>query len=275
MTKEDWRRTLFVWDGILSFVEGEGTKVKKVEGGGAGADADADEAEAEERGTGADPDVLRVRWRGTWIGSDVADAVEVRSPKRGAFDQYVSSDHAFAVEGDVSGMATTTTTRDDDDDDNGGNAGGDDGDAYAIRHRVDMTGGSGYELGEGDGKRTHLDDRHDVHFLSPTLRWSGKVKNQLANLVLAIGENEFGHFLSVGWLRVGNRVTLARRYVDDDDVRSGWDVEELRREVLEQIATKAADGHVGIVIPPWQCATMHADMRSGCKRKKIASKSDG
>jgi hypothetical protein len=255
MTKEDWRTTLFVWDGILSFVESEETEEKKVVSGSGD--------EAEERGKGAIG--LRVRWRGTWIGFDVADAVKVPTPKRGAFDEYVSSDHSFEVEGDVSGMATKT----DDEDSRGGG-----GDASTIRHRVDMTGGNGYELGEGTEKETHRDDSHDVYFFSPTLRWTGKLRNQLTNLVLAVGENEFGHFLSVGWLRVGNRVTLARRYVDVDDERSGWDVEELRREVLDQIATTAADGHVKIAIPPWQCMAMHADARSGSKRQKIASKSD-
>jgi hypothetical protein len=264
MTKEDWRTTLFVWDGILSFVENEETEEKKAESGIG--------EESEELSKGADS--LRIRWRGTWIGCNEADAAKVPTPKRGAFDEYVSSDHTFEVEGAVSRVATT-----DDGVDveyskggDGGNVVG--GDASTIHHRVDMTGGTGYELGEGNEKETHHDDRHDVFFFSPTLRWSGKLRNQLTNLVLAVGDNEFGHFLSVGWLRVGNRVTLARRYVDEDDERSGWDVEDLTRAVLEQIATTAVDGHVEIVIPPWQCVAMHADARHGSKRQKITSKSD-
>ena len=220
MTKEDWRETLFVWDGILSFIEGE-EKGKEEEGSGNEAD---DKTDAD--------DGVRVRWRGTWIGCESADASKVRTPIRGAFDEFVSSDHAFEVEGAVSRV-------DDDAGDTKGGAGG------------------------------------DVYFFSPSLRWSGNLRNQVPNVVLAVGRNEYGNFISVGWLRVGNRVTLARRYVDNDDERSGWDVDDLRRAVFGEIAaTSAVDGHVEIVIPPWQCAAMHADAAVGSKRQKIASKSD-
>ena len=251
MTKEDWRETLFVWDGILSFIEGE-EKGKEEEGGG-----NEDEGKAEvENG-------VRVRWRGTWLGCDSADASKVRTPIRGAFDEFVSSDHAFEVEGAVSRV----------DDDAGDAKGGAGRDALALL--VDMTGGAGYELGEGTEKGYRRDARHDVYFFSPSLRWSGNLRNQVPNVVLAVGGNEYGNFVSVGWLRVGNRVALARRYVDDDDERSGWDVDDLRRAVFGEIAaTSAVDGHVEIVIPPWQCAAMHADAAVGSKRQKIASKSD-
>jgi hypothetical protein len=266
MTKEDWRATVFVWDGILSFIERDEKENKAENGGGGGEEEEKDGKEADDMIEG---DGLRLRWRGTWIGCDSVDAAKVRTPRRGAFDEFVSSDHGFEVEGAVSRVTTTDDDDDNDDDDDPKGGGGE-----RLRHWVCMTGGPGYELGDGSEKEYRRDDRHDVYFFSPTLRWSGNLRNQVPNVVLAVGENEFGNFVSVGWLRVGNRVTLARRYVGKDDERSGWDVEDLKKAVFEQIATTEVDGHTEIVIPPWQCAAMHADAGNGFKRQKIESKSE-
>ncbi len=69
---------------------------------------------------------------------------------------------------------------------------------------------------------------------------------------------------------MGNRVTLARRYVDVGDDRAKWDIDDLRKAVFDQIATVAEDGHVKLVIPPWQCSAMHADGGQVAKRQKVA-----
>ncbi|KAL7545231.1 hypothetical protein ACHAWF_008582 [Thalassiosira exigua] len=250
MGNYNWRETLFVWDGILSLIKEE---EKENEGG---SDAAAD-------GKG-DSSSVHVKWEGTWVGCDCADATKVATPRRGAFDEFVSSEHKFEVRG------TGAKGGDGDDREKEGGATGGAGDGALSPYRVDMTGGSGYDLGEGDDKKRHKDARHDVYFLTPTLRWTGNLKEQAGNMVFAVGENEFGNFVSVGWLRVGNRVTLARRYVDEGDVRAKWDVDDLRKAVFDQIATEGENGQRKMKIPPWQCAAMHVDARRIAKRQKVA-----
>mmetsp|Transcript_9807 Transcript_9807/g.17189 ORF Transcript_9807/g.17189 Transcript_9807/m.17189 type:complete len:253 (-) Transcript_9807:123-881(-) len=248
----DWRETLFVWDGIASVVQSEGKENKD------GNDlADNGKDDPTEKS-----DDLQLKWQGTWVGCESADATKVPTPKRGAFNEFVTSENTFEVEG----IATKRTTVDGEKKEtNAKKVGGD----ISSLYRVAMTGGSGYELDEGSDKKKHKDDRHDIYFFSPTLRWMGNLRDQVENMVLAIGENEYGKFISTGWLRVGNRVTLARRYLDDDDERAKWDIEDLREAVFGQIATMADDGHVNIIIPPWQCGAMHA--KSVSKRQKIAN----
>lgn len=252
---KNWRDTLFVWDGILSWIEKE---EKKDDDDGDG--CDGKDSKAVVVGNTND-----VQWNGTWVGSDSADASKVPTPKRGAFDEYVSSEHSFKVEG-VTIIGKPSETEEASDAKDGSHQIG--GDTSSL-HRVAMIGGDGYDLGEGSDKKQHKDDRHDMYFFSPSLRWTGKLRDQVENMVLALGENEFGRFISVGWLRVGNRVTLARRYVDDTDDRAKWDIDDLRSAVFDQIATIAEDdGHVQLVIPPWQCSAMHADPGQLSKRQK-------
>lgn len=244
MTK-NWRETLFVWDGILSFVEKEDKENKDGDD-----NVSKDTSDAEE-----------LKWEGTWVGCDYADASKVPTPKRGAFDEFVSSEHRFQVEGTATKGSVDETKEED-----GKSIGGD----ISSLYKIAMTGGTGYDLGDGDDKKTHKDDKHDMYFFSPTLRWTGNLRDQVENMVLALGENEFGTFISVGWLRVGNRVTLARRYLDESDERAKWDIEDLRKAVFDQIATVVEDDNsVKLVIPPWQCAAMNADAGQISKRQKV------
>lgn len=290
MTKKDWRTTLFVWDGILSFVEKDDDEEEKNESDSDSVGGPAPPAPAGGNGGGTgEGESVVAKWKGTWVGFDFADATQVPAPKRGAFDEYVSSENQFEVRGIVieaanNNKAATTAIADDGnkkDDTNGvvGNY------ASSPLRRVSMTLGSGYDLGTGDDKKRHTDTRHDVYFSSalPSLRWRGNLRNQIENVVLALGENEFGRFVSVGWLRVGNRVTLARRHVDESDERAKWDIDDLRKAVFDQIIiAKTAEmekeeengtATVKLVIPPWQCAVMHADagrVAVATKRQKIA-----
>ena len=219
---DNWRETLFVWDGILSF------------------DDDVKE------GGDDDGSKIGLKWEGTWVGCDCADATRVETPKRGAFDRDVTSANTFAVSG-------TTASK------QGGSA--DD-----SLYRVAMIGG-GYDLGEGDEKKRHSDNVHDIYL--SLLRWTGNLNEQVCNLVFALGSNEFGTFISVGWLRVGNRITLARRYLPDDDERCKWDVDKLKSVVLDEIATVKEDGHLKVDLPPWQCSAMHAEAgQPPSKRRK-------
>lgn len=172
-------------------------------------------------------------------------------PKRGAFDEFVASDNTFEVKG------TATSVQDEDNEKNDS----------LLRH-IAMTGGCGYDLGEGSDKKKHKDDRHDVYFLSPTMKWNGNIRDQVENLVLAIGANEFGSFISIGLLRVGNRVTLARRYLIDEDPRVNWDIDDLKKAVLDQ-GTVAEEG-LKLIIPPWHCNVLHAAAKVSNKRQKKA-----
>lgn len=198
---KNWSETLFVWDGILS-----------------------DEDAAKEGDIG-------LKWEGTWIGCESADAVAVETPKRGAFERDVASACSFEASGTASQKDPATNF-----------------------YRVSMS--SSYELGEGKDKKNHSDDVHDVYL--SLLRWTGNLRDQAENLIFALGSNEFGHFISVGFLRVGNRISLARRYLEDGDLRCKWNIDALKSAVLEDIASAGQDGQVALRMPPWQCAAMHA-----------------
>jgi hypothetical protein len=209
---DNWKETLFVWDGILS--------------------------DEDEGGDGSN-----LKWEGTWVGCQSADAVAVETPKRGAFDRDVLSAYSFAVSGTASRKDPSNNF-----------------------YRVSMIGS--YDLGDDDEKKQHFDDVHDMYL--SLLRWTGNLVDQADNLVFALGSNEFGKFISVGWLRVGNRITIARRYLDDGDIRCKWNIEALKSAVVDEISTLAAEeGHVKLHIPPWQCAAMHAEAgQPSAKRRK-------
>jgi hypothetical protein len=72
-------------------------------------------------------------------------------------------------------------------------------------------------------------------------------------------------------MRPGNRITLGRRYLDEEDARAKWDLEDLRSAVLEEIC-KDSDGR-DVITPPWQCSVMHVDDQTG-KRRKVEEKKE-
>lgn len=226
MMTKNWRETLFVWDGILSFVE----------------DDDNDAAAGD-----------KIKWEGTWVGVDSADAHKVDTPKRGAFNRDVSSDNTF----EVIGRAVKGEEEDKPEQDGAGVLGRN---ASAL-YKANMIDGAGYDLEE----KKHQDAVHNVYL--STLRWNGNLRDQVENIVFAIGENEFGNYISVGWLRVGNRVTMARRYIDEDDERKEWDIDDLRKAVFDEIASTSEDG-ISVVIPPWQCDALNAQSNQTSKRQR-------
>lgn len=57
-------------------------------------------------------------------------------------------------------------------------------------------------------------------------------------VVAAVGDTAFGRFLSLGVLADDGALTLARRYVGDDDARAGW--AEAARVLDEELATPGA-----------------------------------
>jgi hypothetical protein len=77
------------------------------------------------------------------------------------------------------------------------------------------------------------------------LRWTGG--EQIKNSVYGIGTNQFGKFIEVGWMRPGNRLTIARRYVTND-ARTSWTLAKLKEMVLADIYDEEEDE---VVMPPW------------------------
>ena len=210
---ENWRETLFVWDGIFS----------------------VDKPPKE-----GDPSPLK--WSGTWVGVDNADATKIEAPKRGAFDAQVESDMTFEVEGTAA------------------SAGKRDSDGF----KASLTEGPGWDLQDdgADSKSKHSDTVHEL--LLQQLRWLGS-PDKTVNLVFARGNNNFAPFISVGWMRPGNRITLGRRYLEEKDARAKWDLEDLKSAVLKEIC-KDTDGR-DVITPPWQCSVMHVDDQTGKRRK--------
>lgn len=112
---DDWRETLFVWDGILSPKKG---------------------GEVVDDG---DDDCVLV-WKGTWVGTDSADARDVPTPVRGAFDAYVESDNKFCVEGRKTAAGDGRKAGEENEEDNKTGGGGGGLRVYSL------TGGTGYVL---------------------------------------------------------------------------------------------------------------------------------
>jgi hypothetical protein len=169
-----------------------------------------------------------VEWEGTWVGVDNEDATKVEAPKRGAFDELVASDMHFQVSGTAHEQ--------------------EDGSIL-----VSVTQGSGWDL--KDDTKKHSDIKHDLYLES--LKWTGAVGgDQTPNLIFSEGENgEFGKFIGVGWMRPGNRMTVARRYLADKDERT---LDTVKKIVWEEVCGDNDKTR----IPPWQCTVMNTEWNS-------------
>jgi len=234
------RDTLYVWDGIL-FPE--------------------QQQPSSEAGKHEHP----FRWEGFWVGSeDCADARLAPIPQRHGAAKDIDSPNAFSVKGVAKpvvksvggGDSDTDKTEKKEEDDNDKLLHNKDDDEYYTPHTASFVGGSGWEM----DSKSHKDESHDVYLSN--LKWRGSMFDERAHLVFGKGRNEFGPFVSVGWMRPGNRVTLARRYLDDEggDVRAEWDFDTLRSKVVEEIY----DDETGDVrIPPWHCTVLNSEYKEG------------
>jgi hypothetical protein len=184
---------------------------------------------------------ISVTWIGTWVAcNDCADAKDAEAPKRNAFKEFVDSDMEFSVSG------TAKLVEDED----------------SKAFVVSMTEGEGYDMKEGDEKTKEKDDQHEIYMVN--LRWSGNMNDQRNNLLFAKGKNIHGPFVSIGWMRPGCRLTIARRYLEEKDERVKWTLKELREKTLEEMYTEGED----VRIPPWQCDTLHAETFPRHKKRK-------
>lgn len=196
---------------------------------------------------------VSLKWEGTWVPCEnCPDAKKAEAPRRIGTARDVESANHFAV----SGSAKPSDLKPEDD-------------STAVPHEGSLCLGEGWDMGEGDEKKKHKDANHQV--LLSNIRWMGNVRDQRDNLVFAKGKNDFGNFISTGWMRPGCRLTLARRYLDDKDARCKWGLEELGQHVVGGIYDEKS-GKVNI--PPWQCDAMHSEFQQSGKRKQVDPNED-
>lgn len=115
-------------------------------------------------------------WHGTVTAETAMDATRVEAPHRNAFKEFCDSDMQFRVTGAAQPLDGVK-------DDN-----------RFKPHRLNWTGGEGWDL---DGRK-HQDSEHEL--LLERLQWQGS-PDQRDSLVYAKGRDEYGPFISVGWMR--------------------------------------------------------------------------
>jgi len=227
-----WRDTVFIWSGTLTKNEN-----------------------------------LVWQFQGHWIGvEDSPDARTAPTPTPQAFSQ---SDVTFKVVSKLSVLnqkKTAAAHKKEDDD--------------AEYFSYDMTGGNrdhyGWDLQTGQRKTRHCDRQHT---LLCQVDWEHLDEIPHGTLVVAHGTNEFGPFLSAGYIdtqtttvrssssssstRRSVQLILARRYLEDHDVRAKWSLQEVYDKV------QATDGGVfelrhvcdslQIRKAPWRTMDLHAE----------------
>ncbi len=180
-----------------------------------------------------------VVWEGSWVPvENVPDAAKAEAPKRHAFKKDIDADCDFQVTGTASQWETK--------------------DSEERFFLAKLTKGEGWEMQDGDSKKRYHDAAHDV--LIKNLKWSGNKKDETESLVVAKGENEFGPFVSAGWMRPGCRWTVARRYLSETDPRCGQTSREFYQSIVEgTISVKEGTGEKKLKVLPWQTAAMHVN----------------
>ncbi len=167
-------------------------------------------------------------WYGTVIVNENSpDPTQVEAPVRNAFKALCDSDLQYRVSGKAKPMDGVR-----------------DGNRFKS-YELEFTEGDGWDYA---GKK-HKDTDHTV---LTALQWQGN-PDKRRSLCFGCGSDANGSFISTGWMRPGNRITLARRYVNDE--RKDLHCESLRGKVLGQIYDEDNDE---IVFPPWMCDLFRA-----------------
>mmetsp|Transcript_17987 Transcript_17987/g.44773 ORF Transcript_17987/g.44773 Transcript_17987/m.44773 type:complete len:224 (-) Transcript_17987:306-977(-) len=187
-----------------------------------------------------------VLWEGSWVPvENVPDAAKAEAPKRHAFKKDIDANCEFQVTGTASKK-----------------------DRFFV---AKLTKGEGWEMEDGDTKKRYHDATHDVWIKN--LKWNGNQKDETESLVVAKGENEFGPFVSAGWMRPGCRWTVARRYLSESDPRAKLSFQELYDTIVDG-TIEDKDGDKNFKVLPWQTKAMHVDYQGdkedngGGKRQK-------
>ena len=116
------------------------------------------------------------KWHGTVTDQTAMDASTVPAPHRNAFKEFCDSDKQFRVTGTAQPL---DGIKDDD---------------IFKPHRMTMVDGEGWDM---DGHK-HRDADHEL--LVERLQWQGS-PDQRDSLVYGKGRDEYGPFISVGWMR--------------------------------------------------------------------------
>lgn len=244
MVKGNWKDSLYIWDGIVAV------------------------GIPEENQTQDSP--VPLQWEGQWVPvTGVPDAANAEAPKRHAFKKDIDSDCKFLVRGSASRF-DSNGEGDSKSEKEKGAASNDDEGFYVVR----LTEGDGWEMEEGDEKSRYHDKIHDVWV--KTLKWSGNQKDQTKSLVVAKGTNDFGPFVSVGWIRPGCRWTVARRYLSEKDPRVKMTFREFYKIVVaESISVTEESGEKYMMVPPWKIDAMHANHQKRPKGEQDGADSGG
>lgn len=167
-------------------------------------------------------------WYGTvTVNENAPEPTQVEAPVRNAFKSLCDSDLQFRVNGKAKPVDGVR-----------------DGNRFKS-YAIEFTEGDGWDYAGCKHKDT-------VHTVLSALQWQGNPDKRLS-LCFGCGSGANGSFISTGWMRPGNRITLARRYVNDE--RNDLKCESLREKVLEQIYNEDEDE---IVFPPWMCELFKA-----------------
>ena len=103
----------------------------------------------------------------------------------------------------------------------------------------------------GSGTSTTEEKSHQV--IVSGLRWAGG--DVVKTLCFGCGKNDLGAYIEVGWMKPGNRVVMARRYLKDGDDKASWTVKMVKEAVLKKIYDEEEDT---VVMPPWHCDVFNA-----------------
>uniref|UniRef100_A0A6U3C4M6 Uncharacterized protein n=1 Tax=Entomoneis paludosa TaxID=265537 RepID=A0A6U3C4M6_9STRA len=168
-----------------------------------------------------------IAWSGVvLVHENAADPKVVGEPPRPGSAADVVSDKKFSVTGlakPVDGVA--------------------DGNKFK-KYNIEITGGDGWELGDG---KNHQDKKHVI---ISSLQWRGSPDGS-DQLCYGQGEDEYGPFVSLGYMKPGNRITLARRCaLEASDGRVGWTVQDVEKETLKAIYDEEEEDIT--VRPPWK-----------------------
>lgn len=249
MAEDNWKDTLYIWDGIVTV--------------GMPDDDEAEDAP------------VPVQWEGFWVPvTNVPDATDAEAPKRHAFSKDIESDCKFLVSGTaarVQAKGKKDGKSEEDKSDKEEDAADNDDNSFFV---VELTEGDGWEMKDGKVKTRYHDAKHDVWIKS--LRWTGNQKDQRDSLVVAKGTNDFGPFVSVGWIRPGNRWTVARRYLSETDRRAEMPFRAFYETVVrESISVTNESGRKVLQNPPWQIAAMHANRKDAAKEAPATDDAGG
>ena len=92
---------------------------------------------------------------------------------------------------------------------------------FQLSALFEMQFGGTYKLDNGDGLEDTSDDMHRWEVRTWPKAAPGEVECATHAAVAAVGTTPFGRFVSLGTID-GSTMTLARRYIADDDPRAAW-----------------------------------------------------